>query len=136
MAENTAAGMGKLIIQTTTGRDTIPVEGVSVTVSSPSGQPGVPSTLLYSAQTDRSGLTPVFDLEAPPRADSMQPGGKAPYARYNVQVAHPDYQPVSIVDVTIFDGVVSTLPVFLVPSDGSAQEGNGLVEVIPPPPLS
>lgn len=135
MAENTATGMGKLIIQTTTARDTIPVEGVSVTVSRPSGQEGVPPTLLYSAQTDRSGLTPVFDLEAPPRADSMQPGGKAPYARYDVQVAHPDFQPVSIVDVTIFDGIVSTLPVFLVPHSGDVRD-DGQVEVIPPPPLA
>lgn len=134
MAENTASGMGKLVIQTTTARDTIPVEDVSVTVSKPSGEQGVPPTLLYSAQTDRSGLTPVFDLEAPPRTDSMQPGGKAPYARYNVQIAHPDYQPVSIADVTIFDGVVSTLPVFLVPHSGGGDDG--LVEVIPPPPLA
>lgn len=128
-----AQGMGKLIIQTTTARDTLPVEGTQVTVSRPSGQTGVPPTLLYSAQTDRSGRTPVFDLEAPPRADSMQPGGKAPYARYNVHVSHPGFQPVDIVDVTVFDGIASTLPVFLVPkSDGQSDE---LIEVIPPPPL-
>lgn len=135
MAESDMTGMGKLIIQTTTARDTLPVSGASVTVSQSGQQEGVPPTLLFSALTDRSGLTPVFDLPAPPRSASMHPGGQIPYARYAVQVEHPSYQPMSIVDVTVFDGVVSTLPVFLLPRPEDAQSED-LVEVIPPPPIA
>ncbi len=135
MAKPDMTGMGKLIIQTTTARDTLPVSGAVVTVSQSGQENGIPPELLYSAVTDRSGRTPVFDLAAPPRSASMQPGGPAPYARYAVQVEHPNFQPVSIVDVTVFDGIVSTLPVFLVPRTESAQMQE-TVEVIPPPPIS
>lgn len=128
-------GLGKLIIQTTTARNAKPVPGVSVTVSEAGAQPGVPPTLLYSAVTDSSGRTPVFDLQAPPRSASQTPGGALPYARYSVQAVHPEYHPASIVDVTIFDGVVSTLPVFLIPSGESADAGTE-VSVIPPPPVA
>jgi len=127
-------GMGKLVIQTTTAREALPVVGATVTVSQTGQEAGVPPTLLHSVSTDRSGRTPVFDLPAPPRAASMQTGGDKPYARYTVQVEHPDFQPVSIVDVTIFDGVVSTLPVFLVPRAEQAGRAS-TVEVIPPPPV-
>ena len=135
MAESNMTGMGKLIIQTTTARDTLPVPGALVTVSQSGKQEGVPPTLLFSALTDRSGLTPVFDLPAPTRSASLHPGGQVPYARYAVQVEHPSYQPVSVVDVTVFDGVVSTLPVFLVPRPEDAQSQE-IVEVIPPPPIA
>lgn len=135
MADSSMTGQGKLIIQATTARDSLPVQGASVSVSEPGKQAGTPPTLLYSAVTDNSGRTPVFDLAAPPRSASLKPGGATPYARYIVQLEHPAYQPVNIVDVTIFDGVVSSLPVFLVPRGESAQ-AQAAVAVIPPPPLT
>ena len=135
MADPTMTGQGKLIIQATTARDTLPVQGAVVTVSEASPQPGTPPTLLYSAVTDNSGRTPVFDLAAPPRSASKAPGGSIPSAKYAVQLHHPSYQPVNIADVTVFDGVVSTLPVFLLPSSESSRTQEA-VEVIPPPPIA
>lgn len=135
MADSNMTGQGKLIIQTTTARESFPVQGVNVTVSEAGAQAGTPPTLLYSAVTDSSGRTPVFDLQAPPRSASQKPSSTPPYASYTVQVEHPDYLPVSIIDVTIFDGVVSTLPVFMVPR-GEAAGPKAEVSVIPPPPIT
>ncbi len=134
MADPNMTGQGKLVIQTTTARDARPVQGVSVAVSEAGTEEGIPPTLLFTAVTDESGLTPVFDLPAPPRADSQSPGKTRPYARYLVQIEHPDYQPVSVIDVTVFDGVVSTLPVYLLPREESAALRTEAA-VIPPPPL-
>lgn len=135
MTDPNMTGQGKLIIQATTARESLPVQGASVAVSEASGEAGTPPTLLYSAVTDNSGRTPVFDLAAPPRSASLKPGQGIPYAKYAVQLVHPDYQPVNIADVTIFDGIVSTLPVFLVPRSENTHTQEA-VAVIPPPPIA
>lgn len=137
MPENiNLSGMGKLVVQTTTARDSLPVEGSVVTVSTV-GAAGVPPVLLHTATTDRSGLTPVFDLPAPPRSTSMTPGQSTPFAVYTVQIERAGYQPVGIINVSIFDSVASTLPVFLVPlPEGQSASDERTIEVIPPPPLT
>lgn len=137
MPENVnLSGIGRLVVQVTTARDSLPVENAIVTVSTV-GAGGVPPVLLHTASTDRSGLTPSFDLPAPPRASSMSSGQNLPFAVYTVQIEHEGYQPVGIVNVSIFDGVASTLPVFLVPlPEGQSSSEERTIEVIPPPPLT
>ncbi len=54
-------------------------------------------------------------VPSPTRAGSEQPGDAHPYTTYDVRVTHPNFAPVSIRGVTVFEGVRSLQKVDLVP---------------------
>ena len=65
--------------------------------------------------TDGSGKGALISLPAQPAERSEQPGDAHPYTTYDVKVTHPQYAPVTIRDVTVFDGVLSLQKVDLTP---------------------
>ena len=71
--------------------------------------------LLAAGVTDESGLSPLFPLPAPPRADSESPGVYHPYAEYVVRVSAPGYVPATYDPAVVFSGVTSIQPAELVP---------------------
>lgn len=102
---------GNLIIQTRAADDALPVTDAAVTVymSDADGmlQPAA------DARTDRSGSSPVLPLSAPaPGTDVQQ---IPPYALYRVDISHPGYRPVTVLDVAVFSGITTNLPITMVP---------------------
>lgn len=110
--QNTGSGYLSVIVQTADGA--LPVPGASVTIYGTDAENGN-TNLLYSLRTGGDGRTETVSLPAPPRALSMVPGNAAPYARYNIEVRRDGYAGVSNIGVPIFDGIVSTQPVALIP---------------------
>lgn len=104
---------GSLVVAVSTRRGTFPLAGALVTVSAQvDGRP----TLYRVARTDQSGRTPVFELPAPAPSESLSPGQPLPYASYTVQVDADGYQSADALGVSVFPGIVATLPVWLEPS--------------------
>ena len=103
---------GQLQVQVFTARQTYPVEGAEVVVSKrfPDGE-----FVISRSTTDGSGKGALVALPAQPSALSEHPGDAHPYTTYDVRVTHPNYAPVTIRDVTVFEGVRSLQKVDLVP---------------------
>ncbi len=110
--ENTGRGYLRVVVRK--ARETLPIEGAFVQVYG-SDAAGDNTDVLFSLRTDADGVSETVQLPAPPAALSMKPGDPAPYSVYNVTVQKDGYGRVENVGVPIFDGVVSTQPVQLVP---------------------
>lgn len=109
--ENSNA-VGYLIVNVSTARGAIPLEGASVTVYYEEPE----NTSVFSVMTtDRSGKTQKIELPAPRRELSEVPGNTKPYATYTVAVEKDGYYSVTNVGVPIFDGVTSIQPVEMLP---------------------
>ncbi len=108
------AGRGYLRVVVRKARETLPIEGALVQIygSDPEGDN---TDVLYSLVTDEDGLTEVVELSAPPASLSMTPGDPAPYGVYNITVQKDGYGRVENVGAPVFDGVLSTQPVQLIP---------------------
>lgn len=102
--------IGYLQIQARTAQDTIPLEGVRVTVLDDEGN------TLYRLTTDESGKTQPVPLETLDRSFSQNPDYLGnPYANYSVFVEAEGFETASITEIPIFDGETATLPVALIP---------------------
>ena len=111
-AANTGRGFLRVSVRSANGA--VPVPDAQVTIYA-ADEDNANTGVLYSLRTDESGLTPLIELPAPSRIESMTPGSPTPYARYNIEVKKDGYGGVSNLGAPIFDGVVSTQPVLLVP---------------------
>ncbi len=107
-----AQNTGYLVVNTSTARGAIPLEGVSITVFD-NDTPGNP--IMAAVTTDNSGKSPRIALPAPDRSLSMQPGSSKPFASYLVIAEKEGYYPVSYNGVPVFSGVTSIQPVELLP---------------------
>ncbi len=130
---------GYLILRVSAAGGTIPLENAIVTVyDADRGESGIIATRL----TDESGKTDKIALEAPPRSLSETPdsGGVRPYAIYNVDVAKDGYYDSFNLEVPIFDGVSSVLPVDMLPlaeyDQAEVRPNLGLVTDDREPPLT
>ena len=109
--ENTNS-VGYLIVNVSTARGAIPLEGAAVTVYYEVPE----NTSVFAVMsTDRSGKTQKIELPAPSRELSETPGNTKPYATYTVAVEKDGYYSVTNVGVPIFDGVTSIQPVEMLP---------------------
>ncbi|MBQ7821504.1 MAG: hypothetical protein IJ391_04400, partial [Clostridia bacterium] len=105
---------GYLIVRVSAAGGTIPLEDAIVTVyNADNGESGIIATRF----TDASGRTDKIALEAPLRALSESPdnGGVRPYAIYNVDVIKEGYYDSFNLEVPVFDGITSVLPVDMLP---------------------
>lgn len=117
--------IGYLQVKTSLGSDSFPVEGTVVLISR-EDESGGDNGVLYSLRTNKSGLTDTVALEAKAKSLSETPGNVAPYTTYSVLVDAPNYYPVNISGVSIFEGISATLPVPLIPIDyGSPNTNHG-----------
>ena len=114
---------GNLIIQTRTANDALPVTGTAITVYT-SDADGIvqPATRV---RTDLSGASPVIQLPTPSLTDDMQQ--VPPYAFYRVDIDHPGYRPITVLDVTIFSGITTTLPVTMVPPRSPDEQSKKII---------
>jgi len=118
---------GTLKIFTTMGEESLPVGGVSYAIKDKEGN------ILFSGITDESGESGTYTLPAPPRELTLAPApGTRPYGVYDVTVLKPGFITLNFIDVEIFDGIDSVLPVNMLPQ-GPGNEEEETTVVIPPP---
>ena len=106
-----STGTGYLIIQVTTANTAIPLEGAFVRISRDAPQRGV----LYELRSGADGRTERVALSAPPRNDSLSPGGGTPFSAYNIEVWQEGYGKSVYQHVPIFDGITSIQGADLIP---------------------
>jgi len=111
---NENQNVGYLIVNVTTARGAIPLNGATVSVfhTAVAGSP-----LVTVTKTGTSGKTERISLAAPNRISSMSPSNEAvkPYATYTVQVEKEGYYTVTGNDVPIFDGITSIQSFEMIP---------------------
>lgn len=121
---------GFLQVRVTTASDALPIADASVVVSArKAGEEGEGQSL-YSAITDRSGLTPVFSLAAPPASTGERPGQGTPFTEYRVRVSAPRFLTQIYEGVPVFGGVTTVQPAALDPSPDNVP--NPPPQVFPP----
>ena len=128
MPNEVLPGSGYLRVVVRTAGGALPVANASVRIYA-SDEENEESGVLYVLLTDRDGRTETVVLATPPRALSMVPGNPRPFGRYNVTVQKEGYGNVQNIGVPVFDGIVSTQNVTLVPlSEFEASRPEIIVE--------
>ncbi|MBO5670196.1 MAG: carboxypeptidase regulatory-like domain-containing protein [Clostridia bacterium] len=132
MQQTTPTGQGFLRVSVRAGRDAIPIPDALVLIHD-DDRAGDSTDVLFSLRTDENGRTEAVPLPAPAASLSLTPGDLAPYGRYNVTVQKEGYGAVENVGVPVFDGVVSTQPVVLIPLTEFEPSPAGERRVFPSP---
>lgn len=117
--ETMPTGRGFLQVRVSTAGDALPVKNATVTITE-QGKDGAAGKVLYSTLTDRSGLTPLFSLPAPPASVGEQPGLGVPYTEYRVEVSADRFISQIFEGVPVFSGVTTVQPATLTPA-GTTQ---------------
>lgn len=112
-----------LRVLVTTALGALPISGATVTVSSVD-ENNSERSLLYSVETDSSGLTPALTLDTPPLENSLSPNNPNPYSTYTVQVDHPSFTPLASLSITMFPGIPSVVPISLTPLPENANQAS------------
>ncbi len=119
---------GYIVVTTNSGRDAIPINGVTVVIdrldeSDPAGR----QELIYVQQTNQSGRTEPVKVKTVSRTLSQSPGDMGPFMTYYISVRHPGYEPVINRPVDVFGGETSILELELIPlpEDLSGGGDNG-----------
>jgi hypothetical protein len=110
---------GFLKAQAFTARRTFPVPGVQVVISKRFGDE---SYVIATLTTDIAGQTEAVSLHTIDKSLSQSPATHAPYSTYDLRATHPDYMPVNYFNIPIFDGILSTQAIDLIPK-AAAPEG-------------
>lgn len=100
---------GVLRLQAFRGQQSIPMEGVRVSVSRPMDER---LFLFFEGRTDASGIIDSIVLPAPPRGQSLSPGQPDPSATYRLHAELPQYLPLDTT-VDIYEGVKTVQPIQL-----------------------
>lgn len=117
-----AESTGYLQIRVTSAGGAFPIKDAVVTVLSDPLANGAQSSVIRTLRTDASGLTETVPLPAPSRTLSQSPGSGKPYATYNIAVYKDGYYSVEGLGIPVFDGIVSTQAINLLPRDGLMPE--------------
>ncbi len=104
--------VGYLIVNVSTARGAIPLEGASVEVTY--DEPDNTSILTVMT-TNSNGKTEKIELPAPSRELSEAPGNNKPYSTYTIKIDKEGYYTVTNSRVPIFAGVTSIQPVEMLP---------------------
>lgn len=120
MNNSSTENLGYLIIRVSTARGAIPLENATVTVRGSTPQN---SGVIYSLETDISGLTPKLPLPAPPRSNSLAPNGETPFSLWNIDVFSKGFITAHYSNVPVYSGITSVQSAELVPlSEGFAPD--------------
>lgn len=68
----------------------------------------------FTLLTNSAGLTEQVPLQTLPASDSQVPGG-TPFTLYNATVEAPGYYRLTVENIPIFSGILSVLPVAMIP---------------------
>ena len=109
------------------GQEAVAVGGVSYAIMDKAGN------VLFSGVTNENGESGVYTLDAPPRELSLTPNPDIrPYAVYDVWVGKPDFITKTYIDVEIFDGIQTILPVNMQPIEHGSEEVEETITIPPP----
>ena len=114
---------GTLISRVRTSDADLPVADATVAYYE-AGAGGI-KRLVGLRKTDRSGAAQPIELPAPDASASHQPdrtGDPAPYRTVDIVADHPEYNRVTIRQVQVFDGILTTQEISLVPSPGAGVD--------------
>ena len=109
---------GNLLFQVTGGQGAFPVAGAKIVIIK-----DLDDTHAFSVteMTDESGRTQGMYLPAPSRNLSQTPGNGDVFAKYRAEITAAGYIPVQVVDIPVFDGIVTIQPVDMQPDIGGKQ---------------
>ena len=107
---------GYLKIRVYTAKEALPVPNVNVRIY---GNEESTNGTDFSVITSESGLTEILELPAPDVSYSLSPNSsEQAYSTYNIEVSHENFYSKRIDNVPIFAGILSVLPVELIPNAG------------------
>ena len=111
---------GFLVVQVTTARGAIPLEGAQVNVLTyepldPPPEKLTDGNVVAVLTTDRDGNTPTIRLPAPPCSNSESPDSGRPYALYQCTVRLNGYYDQTHVGIPVYEGITVIQPVVLIP---------------------
>ena len=122
---------GYLVVQVSTARGAIPLEGALVDILTydpldpPPSNP-IDGTLITTLVTDRDGNTPTIRLPSPPCSNANSPESGRPYALYQCNVRLDGYYDQTHVGIPVYQGITVIQPVVLIPI---SEDGTD----VPPP---
>ena len=124
---------GYLVVQVTTARGAIPLEGAQVSILTyepldPPPDDPTDGTAVALLTTDRDGNTPTIRLPSPPCSNSQSPDAGRPYALYQCTVRLKGYYDRTYVGIPVYEGITVIQPVVMIPLPESGSE-------LPPPDL-
>ena len=104
--------IGYLVVRVSTARGAIPLENATVSVRGTSAQS---SDIIYSLETDESGLTPRLPLPAPPKSNSLSPDQSTPYSLWSIDVFKKGYVTARYESVPVYPEITSVQNAELIP---------------------
>lgn len=108
--------LGSLSFRTYTARNALPVPNANIVVFKTIGDK---RHTFYNLTTDRSGQTKEVTLPAPPSSLSQSPtSGVQPYSLFDAEITAEGFNPVSIRNLPVFEGVLSVQRAAMIPSAG------------------
>ncbi|MGN1339325.1 MAG: carboxypeptidase-like regulatory domain-containing protein [Oscillospiraceae bacterium] len=108
--------LGSLSFRTYTARNALPVPNANIVVFKEIG--GQRHTF-YTLTTDRSGQTEEVTIPAPPSSLSQSPTSAVqPYSLYDAEITAEGFDPVSVKNLPIFEGILSVQRTAMIPTAG------------------
>ena len=104
--------VGYLVVRVSTARGAIPLENATVSVRGSTQQN---SGIIYSLETNVSGLTKRLPLPAPPKENSLSPDGDTPFSLWNIDVFRKGFVTARYSNVPIYSDITSVQNAELVP---------------------
>lgn len=109
---------GRLIVQTRTAGGASPVIDAAVTVYCTNEDKSLRTCA--TERTNLNGSTGIISLDTPSLAQA-DPNLAPPFATYRVDIDHPNYRPVTVLDVTLFSDITTSLPVLMLPLEAGGS---------------
>lgn len=116
---------GTLQFQVTGGQGAFPISGAEVVITHALD---AAHSFSISTQTDASGKTDPLSLPAPNKSLSQAPGNGNPFVTYHAAISAPQYIPVEVLDIPVFDGVATIQPVSMEPDLGGGRQQPETIE--------
>lgn len=112
MNNSSTENIGYLVVRVSTARGAIPLENATVSVRGTSLQS---SDIIYSLETDESGLTPRLPLPTPPKSNSLSPDQSTPYSLWSIDVFKKGYVTARYESVPVYPEITSVQNAELIP---------------------
>lgn len=109
----------------TGGQGAFPISGAEVVITHALD---AAHSFSISTQTDASGKTDPLSLPAPNKSLSQAPGNGNPFVTYHAAISAPQYIPVEVLDIPVFDGVATIQPVSMEPDLGGGRQQPETIE--------
>lgn len=104
--------LGYLIVRVSTARGAIPLANATVSVRGSTPQN---SGIVYSLESDISGLTPKLPLPAPPRSNSLSPNQDVAFSLWNIDVFAKGFITAHYSNVPVYSDITSIQSAELIP---------------------